>query len=42
MRLRNDMSSEECMRVIARMAPPSTLSPQEAAQLLADMLPAKK
>jgi len=42
MRLRSDMSSEECLRVTARMEPASTLSPQEAAQLLADMLPAKK
>jgi hypothetical protein len=42
MRLRSDMTSEECMRMIVRMAPASTLSPQEAARLLADMLPAKK
>jgi len=42
MRLRSDMSSEDCLRVIARMAPESSLSPEEAARLLADMLPARK
>jgi hypothetical protein len=36
------MTPEECLRLITRIAPSPTLTPEQAARMLADMLPEKK
>jgi hypothetical protein len=36
------MTPEECLRLITRLAPSPTLTPEQAARMLAEMLPEKK
>jgi hypothetical protein len=40
--LRPEMTPEECLRLITRLAPSPTLTPEQAARMLAEMLPEKK